>query len=67
MEFMSAREAADKWGISQRRVAVLCSEQRIKEATMVGNMWIIPANAQKPTDARRHDIIEPKKKQLSHF
>ena len=38
MEFMSAREAADKWGISQRRVAVLCSEQRIAEANMVGNM-----------------------------
>lgn len=53
MDFMSAREAADKWGISQRRVAVLCSEQRIAEATMVGNMWIIPASAQKPTDARK--------------
>lgn len=52
MEYISAREAADKWGISQRRVAVLCSEQRVAEATMVGNMWIIPANAQKPTDAR---------------
>lgn len=52
MEFMSAREAADKWGISQRRVAVLCSEQRIAEATMVGNMWIIPASAEKPIDAR---------------
>lgn len=52
MEFMSAKEAADKWGISQRRVAVLCSEQRIAEATMVGNMWIIPATAEKPIDAR---------------
>lgn len=52
MEFMSAREAADKWGISQRRVAVLCSENRIAEATMVGNMWIIPTNAKKPLDAR---------------
>lgn len=52
MEYISAREAADKWGISQRRVAVLCSEQRVAEATMVGNMWIIPANAQKPIDAR---------------
>lgn len=37
MEFMSTREAADKWGISQRRVAVLCSEQRIAEATR----WVI--------------------------
>lgn len=52
MEVMSAREAADKWGISQRRVAVLCAENRIADATMVGNMWIIPTNAQKPIDAR---------------
>ena len=52
MEFISAREAADKWGISQRRVAVLCSENRITDAAMVGNMWIIPANAKKPIDAR---------------
>lgn len=52
MEVMSAKEAANKWGISQRRVAILCAEHRIKEATMVGNMWIIPANAEKPADAR---------------
>lgn len=52
MEFMSAREAADKWGISQRRVAVLCSEGRIDDAVMVGNMWIIPTTAEKPIDAR---------------
>lgn len=62
MEYMSAREAADKWGISQRRVAVLCSEQRIKDATMVGNMWIIPSSAEKPTDARstRYNRTEEK-------
>lgn len=52
MDFMSAREAADKWGISQRRVAVLCSEKRIENAAMVGNMWIIPTTADKPADAR---------------
>lgn len=52
MEFMSAREAVDKWGISQRRVAVLCSENRIENATMVGNMWIIPTTAEKTIDAR---------------
>jgi DNA adenine methylase len=52
MKFMSAREVANKWGISQRRVAILCSENRIAEATKVGNMWIISANAQKPIDAR---------------
>lgn len=49
---MTAREAADKWGISQRRVAVLCSENRIENAARLGNMWIIPNNAEKPIDAR---------------
>lgn len=60
MEFMSAKEAADKWGVSPRRVAALCSENRIPNAAMVGNMWIIPKNAQKPEDARsaRHKIQE---------
>ena len=52
MKFMSAREAADKWGISQRRVAVLCADNRIADAIMVGNMWIIPITAEKPEDAR---------------
>ena len=52
MEVMSAKEAADKWGISQRRVAVLCSENRIKNVQMLGNMWLIPINAEKPVDER---------------
>lgn len=52
MDYMSAREAAEKWGISQRRVAVLCSEHRIANATMLGNMWLIPTDAKKPLDAR---------------
>ena len=54
MEVMSAREAADRWGISQRRVAVLCSENRIANAQMLGNMWLIPRNAEKPIDAMEH-------------
>lgn len=52
MELISAREAADKWGISQQRVAVLCTEGRIEQAALVGNAWAIPANAEKPTDGR---------------
>lgn len=52
LSFMSAREAAEKWDISQRRVAILCSENRIDGAMMVGNMWIIPSTAEKPIDKR---------------
>ena len=67
MEYMSAREAADKWGISQRRVAVLCSENRINNATMVGNMWIIPASAEKPIDARSIRYNKKEEKTIKPF
>lgn len=52
LSFISAKEAAEKWNISQRRVSVLCSENRISGAMMVGNMWIIPSTAEKPIDKR---------------
>lgn len=67
MEFMSAREAAEKWGISQRRVAVLCSENRIENATMVGNMWIIPITAEKPVDARSIRYAQSDEKKVKPF
>ena len=50
--YMTASEAAEKWNISHRRVITLCNEQRIKGVGMLGNMWIIPIDAEKPTDAR---------------
>ncbi len=53
MEFMSAKEASDKWGISKRRVQVLCAEGSIKGAMKVGIVWVIPLNAIKPVDKRR--------------
>lgn len=53
IQYMSAREAAEKWNISQRRVSILCSQNRIAGAAMLGNMWIIPRNAEKPSDARK--------------
>lgn len=62
--YISAKEAATKWGISQRRVAVLCSENRISNATMVGNMWLIPKTALKPEDAR---LSEVNSKQIKPF
>lgn len=67
MEYMSEREAAEKWGISQRRISVLCSENRIQNATMVGNMWIIPSSAKKPTDARFTRYQEKEDKTVKPF
>jgi len=52
MDYMTAKEAAKKWGITQRRVAILCSESRVHGAEFVGNMWLMPKSAQKPDDGR---------------
>lgn len=50
--YMTASEAAEKWNISHRRVITLCSENRIENVAMLGNMWIIPSDATKPIDGR---------------
>ena len=67
MTYISARETADKWGISQRRVAVLCSENRIENAIMIGNMWVIPSNATKPIDARSTRYVEKEDDKVKPF
>ena len=52
MKYLSTFEVAEKWGISHRRVAILCNENRIPGAQRAGSHWIIPENAEKPADAR---------------
>jgi len=52
MELLSSSQMAEKWGISIRRVQILCKEGRIEGATIVGNTWVIPSDAKKPADAR---------------
>lgn len=52
MEYISAPEAAKKWGISERRVQKLCEENRIKGVARFSRMWLIPKDAEKPEDGR---------------
>ena len=51
-EFCTAEETAIRWGITARRVQIMCSEGRIKGAKKFGHAWAIPADAEKPKDAR---------------
>ena len=53
MEYIFAKEAAEKWGITDRRVQVLCEQGRIDGVFRLGIAWAIPASAEKPKDARR--------------
>ena len=53
MNFISAAEMAKNWGISKRRVTILCKEGRVPGAAIVGNSWVIPKDAKKPEDPRK--------------
>ena len=52
MKYLSAAQVSVLWGISARRVALLCEQGRISGAQKAGSLWIIPEDAQKPVDAR---------------
>lgn len=52
MNYMTAREASEKWDITQRRVQVLCAQGKILGAVLFGNAWAIPKDAVKPKDGR---------------
>lgn len=52
MNYLTVKEIAQKWGISGRRVTLLCNEGRIEGAERKGLMWLIPENAKKPEDRR---------------
>ena len=53
MRYMTARQEEKKWNISQRRVQILCAEDRIKGTFKLGEAWAIPENAEKPEDNRK--------------
>ena len=52
MEYISIKQASEKWGITKRRIQVLCAEGRIEGATKIGSFWAIPLEAVKPSDMR---------------
>lgn len=51
--YITVQEAAEKWGITERQVQMLCKENRIVGATRMSRIWIIPENAEKPTNGKR--------------
>ncbi len=52
MQYMTTKEAAKKWNISERRIRQLLKEGRVEGVIKVGNNWNIPENALKPVDKR---------------
>ena len=76
MEYLKISEVAQKWGISPRRLQVLCAAGKIEGATRFGKAWMIPQNARKPADGRtkaaredkgRADMPMPRKTPFLHM
>ena len=57
---MNAKEAADEWGLSVRRVQVLCEQGRVDGVARLGNVWLIPKSAEKPLDGRTREVKKQK-------
>ena len=55
MDYMTLKQAGEKWGISPRMINYYCSEGRIPGAEKMGKVWLIPQNAEKPADGRKKE------------
>ena len=55
-EYMTVQDAAKLWKISERRIQKLCEENRIDGVVRLSRMWLIPKDAQKPTDGRTKEM-----------
>lgn len=68
--YITVKQAAERWGISDRRVRILCAEGKIPGVIREGRSWKIPADAKKPEDGRYKatesllERIDRKKKEL---
>ena len=52
MDYMTIKEAAKKWGLSERRVQEICVLQKVSGVMKFGREWAIPKEAEKPVDKR---------------
>ena len=52
LDYLTVKEAGEKWNISGRMVTVYCNNGKIKGAMKKGNLWLIPVDAEKSLDGR---------------
>lgn len=52
MEYMTIKEASEKWGLSVRRIQEICELDKVPGVTKFGRAWAIPVDAEKPADQR---------------
>lgn len=69
MDYMTLKEASEKWGVTPRWINYYCTAGRIPGAMKVATIWLIPKTAEKPIDGRTKQGKEQKhesSKNLDH-
>ena len=61
LDWITPKQAGEKWGISDRRVQALCARGQIKGAVKFGLVWLIPKDVPKPIDGRTRSGRKPRK------
>ena len=51
MDYMTIKDAADKWNLGRRRVQYMCENGRLSGVVKLGRDWAMPADMEKPADA----------------
>ena len=55
MDYMTLKEAGEKWGVTPRWINYYCSSGRIPGAVKMAGVWLIPKTVEKPLDRRRKE------------
>jgi len=58
-DWITPKQAAEQWGISDRRVQYLCANGQIDGVMRLGQAWLIPKCAAKPEDGRKRNGRKP--------
>ena len=56
MDYMTLKEASEKWGVTPRQINYLCAGGRIPGAVKMAGVWLLPKEAGKPVD-RRYKVL----------
>lgn len=56
--YITVKDAANKWNVTNRQVQIWCKTGRIPGATMLSRIWIIPKDAKRPVTKRRKTVAE---------
>lgn len=59
MDYITAKEASEKWNVSRRAIAYHLKNGRIPGAVKKGKLWLIPEDAEQPADNRRKPVVKP--------